>query len=176
LIESDKRSLSSLFDFEKNTNAGRAANFRSTLSTIATLSSSNNKTLFDIGKAAAIAQGTIDGIAATQKALASAPPPFNFALAALVGVASAANLAKIASAKPPSFQNSGIVPGQPPIGGGDNTQANVSSGELILDLAKQDVVADRLSGGNDIIQVNLMVGERELASTIVDLKDRGFQI
>jgi hypothetical protein len=66
---------------------------------LATLSESSNKTLAAIGKAAAIAQATIDGILAVQKALASAPPPFNFALAAAAGVAAAVNVAKIAGLK-----------------------------------------------------------------------------
>ena len=40
--------------------------------------------------------GTIDGVVAVQKALASAPPPFNFILAGIVGAAAAVNVAKIA--------------------------------------------------------------------------------
>lgn len=130
-----QRDLQSLFDFEKNTNAGRAANFKSTLGTIATLQSSNNETLFAIGKAAAIATATIDGIAATQKALASAPPPFNFVLAGIVGVASAVNIAKIASAQPPGRAAGGFVPGSP--SPADNTLINAASGELILNRRQQ---------------------------------------
>jgi hypothetical protein len=64
---------------------------------LASLTQSGNKKLAKIGKAAAIAQATIDGILGVQKALASAPPPFNFALAAAVGVAAAVNVSKIAS-------------------------------------------------------------------------------
>jgi hypothetical protein len=73
----------------------RMANAQSFFGNLATLSSSSNKTIAGIGKAAAIAQATIDGILAVQKALASAPPPYNFALAAAVGVATAANVAAI---------------------------------------------------------------------------------
>lgn len=62
---------------------------------LATLSKSGNKKIADIGRAAAVAQATIDGILAVQKALASAPPPVNYALAAAVGVAAAANVASI---------------------------------------------------------------------------------
>lgn len=65
------------------------------LDTISQLSSSKNKELAAIGKAAAVANATIKGIEAVQNALAAVPPPFNFALAALVGVATAANVAKI---------------------------------------------------------------------------------
>lgn len=60
------------------------------------LSQSQNKKLAAIGKAAAITQATIDGYLAVQKALAAFPPPFNFAAAAAVGVATAANVANIA--------------------------------------------------------------------------------
>jgi tape measure domain-containing protein len=63
---------------------------------LAVLSNSSNKTLATIGRAAAIGQATIDGILAVQKALATIPPPLNFAVAASVGIATAVNVAKIA--------------------------------------------------------------------------------
>lgn len=63
---------------------------------MASLSQSSNKKLAAIGKAAAIVQATMDGYLAVQKALAAFPPPFNFAAAAAVGVATAANVANIA--------------------------------------------------------------------------------
>lgn len=147
--EKDKKqaeqSLASLFSFEKNTNAGKAANFKSTLGTIATLQSQGNKTLFAIGKAAALSTATIDGIAAVQKALASAPPPFNFALAALVGVASAANIAKIASSKPPGLQAGGIVPG--PASDTDNQIIRASGGELVLNRRQQTELFNSINQG-----------------------------
>jgi tape measure domain-containing protein len=62
---------------------------------LASLSSSSNKKIAQVGKAAAVVQATMDGYVAVQKALASAPPPYNYALAAAVGVAAAANVAKI---------------------------------------------------------------------------------
>lgn len=62
---------------------------------LSSLSRSGNKQIAAIGKAAAVTQATIDGIAAVQKALASAPPPVNYALAAAVGVETAANIAGI---------------------------------------------------------------------------------
>ena len=74
----------------------KTQNIQSFFGNIATLSRSENKKLAAIGKAAAIAQATIDGVLAVQKALASAPPPVNYALAAAVGVATAANVAQIA--------------------------------------------------------------------------------
>ena len=77
----------------------RLANTRDFFSTLSTLSDSENRRLAAIGKAAAITQATIDGILAVQRALASAPPPVNFALAAAVGVAAAANVAEIAASR-----------------------------------------------------------------------------
>lgn len=64
---------------------------------LATLTQSGNKRLAAIGRAAAVTQATIDGILAVQKALAAAPPPLNYALAAAVGVAQAENVHRIAT-------------------------------------------------------------------------------
>lgn len=69
-----------------------ASNFFGNMSVLA---QSENKKIAAIGKASALAQATIQGALAAQMALASAPPPFNFALAASVGVATAANIATI---------------------------------------------------------------------------------
>ena len=69
-----------------------ASNFFGNMSVLA---QSENRKIATIGKASALAQATIQGALAAQMALASAPPPFNFALAASVGVATAANIATI---------------------------------------------------------------------------------
>lgn len=74
----------------------RIENARGFFGNLASLSQSGNKKIAAIGKAAATAQATIDGYVAVQKALTAAPPPWNYALAAAVGVAAAANVAKIA--------------------------------------------------------------------------------
>lgn len=125
-LESQK-AANDLVKAEDTANKTRAANLHSTLGTIATLSQSSNKQLAAIGKAAAISQATIDGYAAVQKALASAPPPFNFALAAAVGAATAANVAKIAGV---GF-NKGIdsVPG---VGNRDTVPAMLTPGERVV--------------------------------------------
>lgn len=73
----------------------RLGNTRKLFGALSTLATSENKKLAAIGKAAAVTQATIDGVLGVQKALASAPPPVNFALAAAVGVAAAANVAQI---------------------------------------------------------------------------------
>jgi hypothetical protein len=83
----------------KRRNAERAQNFQSTLSFIASLAQEKNRTLAAIGKAAAVSTATIDTFAAGSKALASAPPPFNFALMGAVIAAGMANVARIVGVK-----------------------------------------------------------------------------
>jgi len=103
----------------------RLAGTRSMLDTLATLQNSSNKKLAALGKAAAIAQATIDGVLAVQKALASAPPPMNFVQAAIVGAVAAANVASIAG-----MADGGMVGGS----GGprqDNQLRWLSTGEFV---------------------------------------------
>lgn len=73
------------------------ANASQFFSGMSALSSSGNKKLAMIGKMAAISQATIDGVLAVQKALAAAPPPVNYALAAAAAVSAAANVQAIRS-------------------------------------------------------------------------------
>lgn len=86
------------------------------------LSSSGNKKLAAIGKAAAIAQATIDGVLAVQKALSAFPPPFNVVAAAAVGALAAVNVAKIAGVK--GFEEGGYTGG-----GGQKQVAGVVHGQ-----------------------------------------------
>lgn len=79
---------------------------RTALGQIATLQTNASGELAQIGKAAAITQATIDGYLAVQNAFANVPYPFNFAAAALVGAATAANVAKIASTGPATVSSS----------------------------------------------------------------------
>jgi len=104
-----RASFFNVLAFEKQTQRERIQNLQSTFGQIASLQASGSAELFAIGKAAAIATATIDGIAAVQKALSAAPPPFNFALAAVVGAAQTVNLGKIASAKPPTGAFNGAM-------------------------------------------------------------------
>lgn len=58
---------------------------------------SNSRAMFRIAQLAAIADATIHTYMAANKALASAPPPWNYALASAVVAAGLANVARIAS-------------------------------------------------------------------------------
>jgi hypothetical protein len=132
--------------FEETTSKQRLADMQSTLGSIATLQSSSSKELAAVGKAAAIAQATIDGYSAVQKALSAAPPPFNFALAALVGAATAQNIAKIKSV---GLNKGGIVPG----GGAnrDSVPAMLTPGEGVIkrdDMQRLSNFLDQAESGN----------------------------
>jgi hypothetical protein len=110
----EKNSIFAVAKYEELTQKQKLANLQSTLGQISQLQNSASKEAFAIGKAASIADATIKGFQAVQVALSSAPPPFNFALAALVGAATAANVAKIAAVKPPEsqgFAEGGLVVG-----------------------------------------------------------------
>ena len=101
---------------------------------LATLSRSSNKTLAAIGKAAAIAQATINTYLAASKALAEGGPYAGPIMAAAITVAGMAQVANIASTEA-NYAMGGIVPGNSY--NGDNVKANVNSGEMILNRAQQ---------------------------------------
>ncbi len=120
----------------------READQKSSLSTIATLQSSNNKTLATIGKAAALTQLAISGPVAVGRAFEAFPPPFSFIAAAAVATAIAAQVAKVAGV---SFQEGGIVGGSSFTG--DKVQARVNSGEMILNKQQQAQLFQQANGG-----------------------------
>lgn len=73
---------------------------REFFSALSGLTRSSNRTLFAIGKAAALSEAIIQGHLAIQKALASAPPPANMAAVATATIQTAMNVAQIAAASP----------------------------------------------------------------------------
>jgi len=153
---------------EEAQNKTRADNFSSTMGAIAQLSKSGNKELAAIGKAAAITQATIDGYAAVQKALAAAPPPFNFGLAALVGAATAMNVAKIAGV---GLNKGGTVPG----GGAnrDTVPAMLTGGEEVVNRDTAEKLRDFLSEGGAAREINISVSFPN-ATVIGDVKSSDF--
>lgn len=80
------------------------------------------KQQFNVNKAFAVTQATIDGVRAVQTVLATYPTPFNIPIAIATGISSAANIAKIASAK---FDGGGASGG--PSGGGAAPQIGSTS-------------------------------------------------
>ena len=133
----------------KKQNEQRAKNLSSSLQFIASMSNSHNKTLASIGKAAAISTATIDTYAAANKALASAPPPWNFALAALVTTAGLANVAQIGGIK---LAEGGMV--MPSSGGTMATMGEAGKPEVAIPLdddRTKDKLRDVLGGGSTIV-------------------------
>lgn len=130
---------------------------------LSALSSSGNKRLAKIGKAAALAQAVIDGVAAVQKAWASAPYPYNLPAVAVTTISSAANVAAIANQDVAGFRTGGsmTVGGS---GGPDSqlVQFYATPGENIdINTPAQ---ARALEGGQEPPQVNVPV-------TVVNVDD-----
>ncbi len=148
----DKRKFDELTDKEK------LAAQKKTLGEISTLASSSNKELAAIGKAAAIAQATIDGYAAVQSAFANVPYPYNFAAAALVGAATLQNIAKIKSV---NMNSGGRVPG---VGlNQDSVPASLTPGESVIDRADTQRLSRFLdaqeNGGGGSAKIEITMNE-----------------
>lgn len=143
----------------------RLSNYSDMFGKLASLSSSGNRELAAIGKAAAVTQATIDGYLAVQKALASAPPPMNYINAAATGVATAAQIAGIMSTNVGNFATGGQVM----VGGRDgvdknNINMNVTKGERVtIETPAQQKATDeaiargQAAGGGDVKVSNINV-------------------
>jgi len=99
---------------------------------LANLTSKGHGVVGAISKAAAVADATIQGYLAVQKALASAPPPFNYVAAAAVAIRTGANVAGIISTNAGSFANGGqfMVQGRAGVDA-NNINMNVTRGERV---------------------------------------------
>ena len=91
-------------------------------------------------KLMAAAQAGMDTYRAANVALASAPPPYNFALMGVTIAAGLMNVAKIAG-----FANGGIVPGAS--FSGDKINARLNSGEMVLNASQQAQLFAIANGG-----------------------------
>lgn len=146
---------------------------------IAQLQSSSNAELAAIGKAAALAQATIDGIAAVQGALkvgsSLGGPGLGFAFAAAVGAAQAANVAKIAGVglaggidSVPRSSNGG--------NSGDNFPAILQPGERVVPTQTNRDLTEFLEngGGGREITINIRIennlpASREAGQQMIDM-------
>lgn len=116
---------------EAEINKQRLQDFSSFFGNLATLQQTKSKELFAIGKAAAIAQATIDGFQAIQssyaKGAAIGGPPLGAAFAAAAGAATAVQISKIAATNLRTGIDS--VPG---VGSADNFPAMLAPGERVV--------------------------------------------
>jgi hypothetical protein len=129
-------------------NSKRVKNFKSTLGHISSLMSESSRELFFIGKAAAVAQATMDGISAVMKALTGAPWPWNLVLAAGAGLASAVQMHKLLAVGPPKkMAEGGIVTGG--IRGVDSVPIMAMPGELIVPTKNFEETVNAVGGSRN---------------------------
>lgn len=131
-VENEKVYQQALYSLQAKYNEMRLGALSSFFGTMAQVTSKGHGAIGAISKAAAIAQATIDGYVAVQKALASLPPPFNYAAAAAVAVQTGAQIAGIVSTNVGSFATGGqfIVDGKSGVDA-NNINMNVTRGERV---------------------------------------------
>lgn len=127
-------------------NEAREAMQKESLSIIASLAKSGNDRLAVIGKAAALTQIALETPVAIGRALSAAPPPFNFALAAGVAAAMAAQTANVLGVP---LAEGGIVMPRP--GGTQATIGEAGEAEAVIPLSKMGDMG--LGGGTSITLV-----------------------
>lgn len=115
--------------FQRTVNSQQVRDQQSVYGQIETLSSSHNKALAAIGKAAAIANIIINTSRGISLALASFPWPFSIAIAGLVGAAGAAQIATVSGVK---LAEGGIVRATP--GGINATIGEGGKDEAVIPL------------------------------------------
>jgi len=148
--------------------ADTLANRKSTLDTIATMQTANNKTLAAIGKAAAITQIAIDTPMAISKALAAFPPPFNFAAAGLVGAAMAMQAARVAGI---ALADGGIVKATP--GGVPAIIGEGGRDEAVIPL-ENGTIPGGMGGGVTININGNVVGDEQSLYALAKMLDPQF--
>ncbi|WLJ71197.1 tail tape measure protein [Sphingomonas phage Birtae] len=129
---SEEQAQQARYALDARFNEMRLSGYSSFFGELASLQSSGMGELAAIGKAAAVAQATIDGYLAVQKALASAPPPLNYAMAAAVAIKTGAQVAGIVSTNVGSFATGGqfMVDGRAGVDA-NNINMNVTKGERV---------------------------------------------
>jgi len=156
-----------LKEFEEAEQQKKIANLQQTLGTISSLQSSNNKTLVAIGKAAAIANITISTAQGIGVAW-SMGPILGPALAGLVAVAGAAQMAQVAGVK---FAEGGIVPAS--MGGTQAIIGEAGRSEAVIPLPDDFNPDQGLGGGSTTIVFNgPIMGDRSQAREFAVMLDQ----
>lgn len=158
LDAAEREQATKLEEFKVEKEKQRIENMAATLSKISTLSTAHNKGLAAIGKAAAIAIATQDTYVAANKALASAPPPWNFALAAAVTAAGVFNVAQIAGV---NLAKGGIV--MPTNGGTIARIGEAGSREAVIPLddpGTKEELGNVFGGTTVIINAGTVIADR----------------
>ncbi len=100
------------------------------------------------GKAAAVAQSTINTYQGVSEAIASSPPPLNFILAATTLAAGLQNINKILAVQEPQFAQGGLVGGYG-TGSSDSVSARLSKGESVINARSTRMFKPLLSAINE---------------------------
>lgn len=139
---------------EEEMNKKRIAGYSQFFGNLASLQQTSSKELAAIGKAAAIAQATIDGYAAIQGAYKQGSiiggPPLGAAFAAAAGAATAVNISKIAGVGLKRGIDS--VPG---VGSGDSFPAVLAPGERVVPAETNKDLTQFLEGKSEQKQSNV---------------------
>lgn len=148
-------------------NKAKEAARQQSLSIISGLQNSSNTHLATIGKAAALTQLAIDTPVAIGRAYAAFPPPFNVAAAAAVGLAMAAQTAKVMGVP---LAEGGVVMPRP--GGTQATIGEAGSAEAVIPL---DRFPNLLNGGGTSINITVnggLLGDQSSAYEFAKAVDR----
>jgi len=134
LLAIEKRHSENIAKIQMETFKNQVSATKTALGDIAGLMSSSNQTLFNIGKASAIANATISSYEAIAKTMASVPFPLNIPLAAAQAAASALQISKIASTPPPKAAKGALVDGA----------TNIIAGEAGRELVLPNYLTERI--------------------------------
>lgn len=132
-------------DIELNIGNARFEAAKDFFGQMSQLQSTKSREMFEIGKAAAIGSAIINTYEGITKTLASYPFPISAAMAAAQAAIGFAQVSQISS-QTPAFEEGGIVPGNSY--SGDQVQARVNSGEMVLNQRQQKNMFDAINSGN----------------------------
>lgn len=173
-VQEDMRLIKEKEKQERKYNQDKIQATADVFGALGSISALGGKKMFEITKAFNLAEAITSGILSVQKAAASAPPPFNVPAIVSASVVSVANVARIASTQAPSFADGGIVPGNSFYG--DRVQANVNSGEMVLNKQQQSnlfQLANSSAGGNtDRLLVELISAVKSASQTSINIDGR----
>jgi len=164
-IANRQNTLNEIKKVEEASNKQRLQGFSGFFGNLATLTQTSSREFFEIGKAAAIAQATIDGYAAVQGAYKQGSiiggPPLGAAFATAAAIAAAVNISRIAATNfGDQGSPSGVGSGSTPTAGSDLNQITPSENlqrateERIVLNVNGDILGDESSGRKLVELIN----------------------
>jgi hypothetical protein len=154
---------------------------QSALSNISSMTSSTNKTLFKIGKAAGIADATISAAQAVVKTMASVPYPWNIPLSIAQAAAGAVQVNKISNTRFVGKQRGGVIDNVmgSPINGEDGMIAvqrgeGILTREAVVNLGRDTINELNRTGGTSGTErpiINIEVNNNRPEETVAVIND-----